>query len=198
MNRYSNNKKYVASYEELLNSKQVKFPGYNKTLYTLCSPSVAFAVILVIVTAIAKIVYGEWGFAFASAVFSSMFIVLEVATLGEMSGHGVGVIKKERTTILGLPATIFMAYSSIICLIVLLMLVSFFTEMSMVISKATFLVIALLFSYMMSIATWRLHTYYKVWYGSEDDARLEFRSKHYSDEIVVGKIMKLKELGILR
>jgi hypothetical protein len=78
------------------------------------------------------------------------------------------------------------------------MLVSFFTEASIVISKASFLAIALLFSYMMSIATWRLHTYYKVWYGSEDDARFEFRSKHYSDEIVVGKIKKLKELGILR
>ena len=198
MNRYSNNKKHVASYEELLQSKPIKYPTYNKTLYNLFSPHMTFTMILVIVTSVAKLMYGEWGFAFITATISAFYIVLEVTTIGDMVGHGVGVIRREKVTIVGIPGTIFAVYSVLSLLMLLVVIISLFFEEKVVLTKATFLSIAMMFGLIMSMLTWRLHTYYKVWYGNEDDARLEFKDRYDNDEVIKVKVNKLKELGILR
>ena len=157
-----------------------------------------FAMILVIVTSVAKIMYGEWGFAFITATISAFYIVLKVTTIGDMVGHGVGVIRREKVTILGIPGTIFAVYGVLSFLMLLVAIISFFFEENAVLTKATFLSITMMFGLIMSMLTWRLHTYYKVWYGNEDDARLEFKNRYDKDEVVEFKVNKLKELGILR
>jgi hypothetical protein len=57
--------------------------------------------------------------------------------------------------------------------------------------------VSLLFSFIMSLLSWRFHSYYANWYGSEYVARMEFKSKGNSDEVIETKIKKLKKIGII-
>ncbi len=55
----------------------------------------------------------------------------------------------------------------------------------------------LVISCVLVLLTWKFHMYYETWYGSDYDARMEFKNRGYNDEQITYAIEQLYKIGIL-
>lgn len=199
MQQYTNNnEKSSTTYEKLMNSHFMKHPTHSRIVHAIFNPFIVAAIILVAVTLYIKIADGDWTFALMVGFIASMFLSMKMAMVGQMmNGHGVGIVKKGKLSVLGLPSAAVVMYTIILGLLGTITVISFTANSDVDFGRAQMFGVSMLFGFVMSILSWRLHTYYTTWYGSEYDARMEFKNKGYSDEVIDGKVKKLKEMGIL-
>ncbi len=197
-NQHTKNEKSSMTYEKLMNSHFLKYPTHSAIVHAIFNPFIVAAIILVAVTTYIKIVDGDWTFALMVGFIASMFLSMKMAMVGQMmNGHGVGLRKKGKLSVLGLPSAAVVMYTIILGLLVTITAISFFSKSDVDFGRAQMFGVSMLFGFVMSILSWRLHTYYTTWYGSEYEARMEFKNKGYSDEVIAAKVKKLKEMGIL-
>lgn len=199
MNKHLTNKNEKSSltYEELMNSHFLKYPTHSRIVHVIFNPFIVAAIILVATTTYVKIVDGDWGYALMVGMICSMFLSMKMAMVAmQMNGHGVGMIKKGKLSVLGLPSAAVVMYAIILALLTTITVLSY-TAPGGGFERVQQLGVCMLFGFVMSVLSWRLHSYYTTWYGSEYDARMEFKNKGYSDEVVAEKLQKLKKMGVL-
>jgi hypothetical protein len=199
MNKHLTNKNEKSSltYEELMNSHFLKYPTHSRIVYVIFNPFIVTAIILVATTMYVKIVDGDWGYALMVGMICSMFLSMKMAMVAiQMNGHGVGMIKKRKLSVLGLPSAAVVMYAIILSLLTTITVLGY-TAPGGGFERVQQLGVCMLFGFVMSVLSWRLHSYYTTWYGSEYDARMEFKNKGYSDEVVAEKLQKLKKMGVL-
>lgn len=192
------NKETGITYEKLMNSHFLRFPSHSKIVHTIFNPFMVGAIIFVAVMIYLVIADGDWMFAVMVAGICSMFMSMKIALATmQTSGHGVGIIKKGKLSVLGLPSAATGILGIILFLILAIIYVSFAAPEEHF-ERVQMFGISMLFGFVMSLLSWRFHTYYETWYGSEYDARQEFIQKGYTEEVIKEKIALLKKKGILQ
>ena len=198
MNKQLNNTELSSmTYEKLMNSHFLQHPTHSRILHTIFNPFIVAAIILIATTTYVKIADGDWTFAIMVGMICSLFLSMKMGMVSmQMHGHGVGIIKKGKLSVLGLPNAAVVVWGILLALLTA-MTVMAYTAPEGGFERMQILCVSLLFGFVMSVLSLRLHSYYATWYGSEYDARLEFKNKGYSDEVIADKLKKLKEMGIL-
>ncbi len=192
--------KHGITYEQLMESNFLKHPTHNEVVHAIFNPIIIAIIILVTTTTYVKITDGDWIFSLMVGFITSilMSIKLAMATMIIPAGHGVGIVKKGKLSVLGLPNSAVIMFSIILLLILALNYITITYNYSFeTFTRIRMFSLSMLFGFILSICSWRFHTYYNTWYGSEYDARLEFKNKGYDDELIENKITKLKKQGIL-
>ena len=185
------------TYEKLMNSHFLKYPTHSKIVHAIFNPFVVAAIILVATTTYVKIVDGDWMFAIMDGMICSMFLSMKMGLVAmQMSGHGVGMIKKGKLSVLGLPSAAVVMFAIILALLLTITAIGY-TAPGGGFERVQMLGVSMLFGFIMSVLSWRLHSYYTTWYGSEYTARMEFKGKGYSDALIEEKVDKLKKMGII-
>lgn len=200
MNSTLSNKNRQITYEELMDSHFMKYPSHSRIVHVIFNPFIVVAIILVATTGYVKIVDGDWTFALMVGVICSMFLSMKMAMVSmQMSGHGVGMIKKGRLSVLGLPSAAVVMLVIILSLILGIIIVAYTAPEDGLegFKRVKLMGISMLFGFIMSVCSWRFHSYYTIWYGSEYSARIEFKNKGNSDEEIELKVKKLKKKGII-
>ena len=196
-NKQINNEKSSMTYEELMNSHFLKYPTHSKIVHAIFNPFVVASIILVATTAYVKIVDGDWVFALMVGGICSMFLSMKMAMVAmQMSGHGVGLIKKGRLSVLGLPTPAVVMFAIIFGLLLTITIIGY-TAPNGGFERVQMLGTSMLFGFIMSVLSWRFHSYYTMWYGSKYDAMMEFKNKGYDEETIKLKVEKLKKMGII-
>jgi len=187
------------TYSELMKSNFFRFPGHNPIVHRIFNPFVTALIMFVAITAYVKIADGEWTFAIIVAFIASCFMSMKIALATMMipSGHGVGMVKKGRLSVLGLPTPAVVMFGIILTIILAMNALAFSPGATLDMGRMKMFSVSMLFGFILSICSWRFHTYYETWYGSEYAARMEFKAKGYGDEIIEEKIAALRERGIL-
>ncbi|HWC58034.1 MAG TPA: hypothetical protein VG621_03770 [Candidatus Paceibacterota bacterium] len=194
------NKKRQITYEELMNSHFMKYPSHSRTVHILFNPFIVAAIILFVTAGYAKIMDGDWTFTIMVGLLTSMFLCMKMAMVTtQMNGHGVGMIRKGRLSVLGLPSSAVVMFAIILFLILAIITVAYTAPQDGLggFKRVQILGLSMLFGFIMSVLSWRFHSYYETWYGSEYSARMEFREKGYSNDEIEAKIKKLRKLGII-
>jgi hypothetical protein len=194
MNSTLTNKKRQITYEELMDSHFMKHPSHSRIVHVIFSPPIVAAIILVVTTGYVKIADGDWAFALTVGALCSMYLFIKILMITpQMTGHGVGLVKKGKFSVLGLTSIAVAMFT------VILFLISAITVLGYIggFERAHQLGESMLFGFVMAMLSWRFHSYYETWYGSEYDARVQFKNKGNSDEVIEGKIKKLKKRGII-
>jgi hypothetical protein len=109
-----------------------------------------------------------------------------------MTGHGVGIVKKQKLSVWGLNNVAVIMYSIIGVLIIALLMLP--TDNKNVDAFA----VSMLASYIMGLLYWRLHQYYDTWYGNEHDARLEFKQRGLTQDQISERIFDLKKKNVIK
>jgi len=191
------NKNLPTIYEGLLDSFLIRCPKYNRFAYLIFNPFIVAAIIMIAITVYIKISDGDWSYAVIVGAMASMFMSMKIALVGmQMTGHGVGLIKKGRLSVLGFPNVVVVMLGMILFLLLAITIIGY-TAPERNFERIQLFGTSMLFGFIMSLLSWRLHTYYNTWYASEYLARMEFMSKGYSDEEIEERVKKLKEKGIL-
>ena len=180
-NKQINNEKSSMTYEELMNSHFLKYPTHSKIVHAIFNPFVVASIILVATTAYVKIVDGDWVFALMVGGICSMFL---------------SMIKKGRLSVLGLPTPAVVMFAIIFGLLLTITIIGY-TAPNGGFERVQMLGTSMLFGFIMSVLSWRFHSYYTMWYGSKYDAMMEFKNKGYDEETIKLKVEKLKKMGII-
>ncbi len=186
------------TYEQLLNAHFLKHPGHSKIVHFIFQPLVVLPTALIAVFVYSLVKTGDSELSFLIAIFAAMYPIVKFFLVGaQMTGHGVGLIKKGPLPLLGLTTVATICELLILGVIIFLVVVAYQAPESLGFEKVKVFSVSLLFSFIMSMLYWRFHAYYETWYGSEYDARIEFQKKGYAAEIVEERIEELKRKGIL-
>ena len=193
------------NYEQLTNTHFIKYPSHPKWLHEIFRP---FWVSMFLAAAFCTHssffeLEEDWLFLWLSF-FCAIMPILKIAFAQNfLLGHGVGLIKKSRFSLLGLPN-----WMTIIQIVLILgtgwaaLKLNYGEIKEENFNLKAILILKLLFSYLFisflaSLLSWRFHTYYETWYGSECDAKSEFENKGFSKEEIEKKINLLKKKGII-
>jgi hypothetical protein len=196
----NNDSKHGITYEQLMESNFLKHPTHSKIVHTIFNPFIIAVIILMATTTYVKIADGDWTFALMVGFIASMFMSMKIAmaTMIVPAGHGVGMVKKGKLSVLGLPTPAVVMLGIIFLTILGMNYVAFSYNGPLGgFERMKIFGVAMLFGFIMSICSWRFHVYYNMWYGSEYDARLEFKNKGYDDKEIESKVKQLKKQGIL-
>ena len=193
------------SYYEFTNTV-LKFPDHSPLVHKLFNPyyiALFLAVVSIVVLYWAK--YDTFGIGFMT-LFTLVVYVKQVAVQYLFTGHGVRIRKDPKKTIIfGLPIRnfIFLLIPVILSLVILALSIYsiinveqglyLFGSLAKTIAFPTLLVI----SCVLVLLTWKFHMYYETWYGSDYDARMEFKKRGYNDEEITYAIEQLYKIGIL-
>ncbi|MDB5188470.1 MAG: hypothetical protein JWM92_68 [Candidatus Nomurabacteria bacterium] len=190
------------TYDQLMDSHFLKFPGHSKVVHTIFNPWVIMVIIVIAVAMYSLHMGHSISFAIGSAVLCGLYMQGKLLMIGmQMTGHGVGIIKKGKFSFLGLPTV------ATVCLLVLFTIILFLNYTAFItapsndpdFNRVRVLAVSLLFSFAMAMLSWRFHTYYETWYGSEYDARYEFKYRRgYSEEEVERRIKILRSKGYIQ
>lgn len=187
------------TYEELMNSHFMKFPTHSKVVHTIFSPWVVCLIIIVVVGTTTYLIDGGIDMAIMTALVAGAYVPMKIAIATmDMDGHGVGLIKKGKISLLGLPTVASVMYFILFAIVTAIIFVAFTDSSGVHFGRVQIFGIAMMCSLIMSLLSWRFHTYYETWYGSEYAARMQFKSKGYSDKVIEDKIRLLKKRNILR
>ena len=194
----NNIEKSSLTYEELMNSHFMRHPTHSKLVHSIFNPFLIAGIILVSTITYAKVIDGDWILAIMIGMICSLFLSMKMGLVGMMmSGHGVGLVKKGKLSVLGLPSAAVVLYSIVLGLILMIVIISYTSASGSDFKRVQIFGTSMLFGFCMSILSWRFHTYFNTWYGSEYDARMEFKNKGFSENKIEESLKKLKEIGIL-
>ena len=189
----TNTKKYGITYDELMKSPILDFPEINYFLYKLFS--LTFVILFSLFFAFAFSFYktkGDLFLAFFIGLLSLTPILKMYAANCNMTGHGVGIIKKQKLSVFGLSSIAVIMYSIIGILIITLLVSPTDNE------NVDAFAVSMFVSYIMGLLYWRLHQYYDTWYGSEYDARIEFQQRGLTQDQISERIFDLKKKGVIK
>ncbi len=198
-NQHTNNEKSSMTYEKLMNSHFLKYPTSNPVVYAIFNPFMTALISFVAITAYVKIVDGDWMMALITALVASAFMQMKMSLMFmNVDGHGVGISKRGKLSVMGLPNAAVVMLGILLLIILAINFIAFTADTTLDFARVKMFGVSMLFGYILSICSWRFHTFYDTWYGSEYNARMEFKGKGNTDEQITEKIAKLKEMGILR
>lgn len=186
------------TYEKLMNSNFIKFPNHSNVVHKLFNPFVVALINFIATGMYAFLFDGDLGFAFINAFICGAYMTLKISFVSmNMTGHGVGIIKKGKLSLLGFPTGISIFLLTLFTIILMMNIVAFTGETDMDFERVQILSASLMFSFVMIMLSWRFHSYYETWYGSEYDAKCELVKKGYGEHEIEQKIAELKRKGIL-
>src|SRR6185436_896068 len=193
-------KKKNITYEELMNSHFMRFPSHSRILHIIFNPICLCVVLFPLITFISWAAGVPLYAAIMIASIAGGIVPLkQFRTQAKLRGHGVGLIKKDGFTFLGMPKT--MSLGAIIMGFVLLVMVLavFFgpSDDPHVTLNFKALSLSLFVSHIISLLSWRFHTYSETWYGDEYKARMEFKKRGMKDSEIEEYIQRLRKMGIL-
>lgn len=193
-----NNKNRQITYDELMNSPFMRFPSHSKIVHDIFNPLTVSLIVMITVGTTIMIIDGDGVFAIMLALICGAYAPIKILMVGnQMTGHGVGVVRNGKFSFLGLSTVATIILSILFIVIVSLNYIAFTAPNTQDFQRVQMFSVSMLFSFIMSLLSWRFHTYYETWYGSRYDAILEFKKKGYSDEEIEVKIKKLKKQGIV-
>lgn len=187
------------TYEMLMNH-YVKFPNHSLLVHKLFNPYLVMLIVLCVTGITTYVLDGDFMFALIVSFLTACFLGIKmISSFNILHGHGIGIVKTGRFRVIGLPEKAFYVLLVPFVLIVILNILAF-TQTSEFPSDDMRLKLfagSFLFGFIMSLLSWRFHTYYETWYGSEYDARIEFKSKGYSEDLIENSIQELYKKGVL-
>jgi hypothetical protein len=186
------------TYEKLMKSGLMRYPNHSPIVHAIFNPFVTAVIMFVAIMAYVVLADGDWEFAVIVACLAAFFMSMKIAMVGMfLSGHGVGIIKKGKFSVLGLPTVATVILSIPFLLLVFLTYLSFTAPDAEMFGRLRIFCVSFLFGFIVSLLSWRFHTYYETWYGDEYAARMEFKGKGYSDDVIEEKLQVLRNIGIL-
>lgn len=192
-------KKQNITYEELMSSHFMRFPAHSRIVHIIFNPLLCGCILMVLTVLCAKIVGTDWSISIISGVFAAYALIRQYQAQMNLKGHGVGLIKKGKFSVLGLPQGMSIASIFFGLVIITMFTGSFLGDFNSDKTSLNFKTLssALLASHILSLLSWRLHTYYETWYGDEYKARIEFKNRGLSDHKIEEYIVLLRRKGIL-
>lgn len=192
------------TYEELMNSHFMKFPGHSKVLHYIFDP-IAISIYLFILISLVGYLYGVGlGLSIFIAAVSVISVILkQSSSYHTMTGHGVGLKKKGKFSILGLSTALSIGFLIISSLSLVMVLGSFSESFNkgmmdyQTVLNFRALSLSFFICTVFSLLSWRFHIYYETWYGSQYDAMIECKNKGMSVEQTEQFIENLRKAGIL-
>ncbi len=200
MNKQQNKSDKGMTYEQLMSSHLMKFPSHSKVVHTIFHPFLIALVIAISTIGYTWIKDGDPGFALIVGVISAYVSFKMYYASSQLTGHGVGIIKKGKFSVLGLPSILVLLYSIALLLLLGMLIISHTAEdghFPSFYARAQVFTLCALFSFVISLLSWRFHIYHETWYGSEHDARLEFQKRGLSKSDIEAKVALLKRNGII-
>lgn len=186
------------TYEKLMDSNFIKFPNHSNVVHNLFNPFVVALISFIATGLYTLLMDGDWGFTIIVAMVCAAYMQMKIAFVTmNIHGHGVGIIKKGKFSLLGLPTVVTIMLLIIFTIILLLNIIAYGADTNLDFGRVQIFASSMMFGFIMSMLSWRFHSYYETWYGSEYDARMELTQKGYSGEEIEQQIAALKKKGIL-
>ena len=190
------------TYEQAINH-YVKFPGHSLVLHKIFNPLVSTPAIVVVMVAGAYLLNLDMYLGVFIAILAGGLFPLKLSGMfNTLIGHGVGIYERGRFRILGIPEKMFYIIIPVPTALIIVMIWTTGYLESSTLTESTilnyqFLVGSLALGFLVSLLSWRFHTYYETWYGSEYDARVSFTKSSSSENEVLKKLEVLYRNGIL-
>ncbi len=182
------------TYDSLMNHF-VNYPNHPEWLHKLFSPLTVMFISASLFIFLSYVVFdaGLW----ISIVFAIVMLYVYSRTISamyNMSGHGVGLNPKRTSKV----RKILIVGLIILSILISIVLIGGFYGYD---KYGNILLVllpgALALSLIGSILIWKYHMYFVTWYGSEYDARIEYKSLGVSEQDIDIAIKNLREKGIL-
>ncbi|HRH31377.1 MAG TPA: hypothetical protein PK950_01800 [Candidatus Paceibacterota bacterium] len=194
-----NNKPTGITYDELMNSRFLEFPGHNEALYKIFSTIGAVLIIAAASIASGIMLQRDAGIITLTTLFSLMLLMKMQYSFTHISGHGVGIVRKSKFSILGAPKKLSISFVILFVLTLFMVSLSFAGDFSFDDTQLNFQYLSscLFFAVIILMLNWRLYAYYTTWHGDEYAARVYFTKKGFSSSTIQECIDTLKLKGIL-